>query len=208
LLENGGPITEQPSSRGWCKGKQSLADVLIGESWCIVSREREIGEWGLRVETFKSLERLFSFGSNGGSDEHLQGFTNVTNPQSAKNSLLEVMARTSTGRRFRRLSKPRKHTLPKDRFLIGPGHKTGVNKIGSRLHPRNSFPTANGSQQDTLRKTGIIKPSLRGATIQGIFQQGSPGASKQGCLSAGYVLHERDIGKAQTEKLSIQGSPG
>jgi len=206
LLHNGGTITEQPSSRGWCKGKQSLSDVLIGEPWRVVSWEGEIGEWGLRVETFESLERLFSFGSNGSSDEHLQCFTNVINSQSAENFFLEVMARTSTGGRFRRLT--RKHTLPKDRFLFGPVHKTGVNKISSRLHSRNSFPTANGSQQDALRKTGIIKPSLRGATIQGIFQQGSPGASKQGCLSARYVFHERDIGKTQTEKMSIQGSPG
>ena len=124
----------------------------------------------------------------------------------APRTLLEVMARTGTGGRFGRLT--RKHTLPKDRFLIRPAHKTGVNKIGSRLHSGNSFPTANGSQQNALRKTGIIKPSLRRAAIQGIFQQGSPGASKQGCLSARYVLHERDIGKAQTEKLTIQGSPG
>src|SRR5437660_11932485 len=65
-------------SQCWCKGKQSLSDVLIGESRCVVSWEREIGEWGLRVETFESIERLFSFGSNGSSDEHLQCFTNVT----------------------------------------------------------------------------------------------------------------------------------
>src|SRR5436305_2323463 len=95
LLENRGTITEQTSSRSWCKGKQSLSDVLIGESWCVVSWGREIGVWGLRVETFESIERLFSFGS----DEHLQCFTNVINPQSAKNSLLEVMARTGTAGR-------------------------------------------------------------------------------------------------------------
>src|SRR3954470_6801982 len=67
----------------------------LGESWCVVSWESEIGEWGLRVETFESLERLFSFRSNGSSDKHLQCFTNVTNPR--KNSFLEVMARTNTG---------------------------------------------------------------------------------------------------------------
>src|SRR3954470_20705057 len=37
----------------------------LGESWCVVSWESEIGEWGLRVETFESLVRLFSFRSNG-----------------------------------------------------------------------------------------------------------------------------------------------
>ena len=93
--------------------------MLIGESWCVVSWGREIGEWGLRVETFESIERLFSFGSNGSSDEHLQCFTNVLNPQRAKNSLLEVMARPSAGGDLDDLG-----AKPNDRFLFGPVHKT------------------------------------------------------------------------------------